>query len=165
MCLPKSLCMRMSNCDSRKPHSASRARAKRKPANAFRAGREAFLWILHTFFPSWSWDCAFSVCARVKTGWKQSEATQKTQFQVNTTCQQNFKLNVFVHHLAQNFFVVFLILKQMCWAKRVCDETIFTRVSFFESFTMDGKKSRDAKSFSREVLTKCLKRIENVLTI
>ena len=45
------------------------------------------------------------------------EAQHDTQFQVNTTCQQNFKLNVFVHHLAQErerAKNLFLILKQMC---------------------------------------------------
>lgn len=57
-------------------------RAKQKSANAFRAGREAFLWILHTFFPSWSWDCAFSVCARVKTAESRAKQHRKHNFKL-----------------------------------------------------------------------------------
>lgn len=57
------------------------------------------LWILHTFFLN---ENEASSSSRSREFFF-SLILFWTQFQVNTTCQQNFKLNVFVHHLASFF--------------------------------------------------------------
>lgn len=73
---------------------------------------------------------------------------------------------MFLSIILKKFFSSLLILKQMCWAKRVCDETfnfffrclsarIISRLRTF--FSTHVTKKRMFLSLFREVLKKCLK--------